>query len=70
MWLVSLGRKRCKDKERASWWSSCESCEERDVESRPGSSLAVDGSSFSEPVEKEKEGVVVSDLVSAAAGGY
>lgn len=36
MWLVSLGRKRCKDKERASWGSFCESCEERDVESRPG----------------------------------
>lgn len=35
-----------------------------------GGSLAVDGSSFSEPVEKEKEGVVVSDLVSATAGGY
>lgn len=35
-----------------------------------GGSLAVQGSSVSEPVDKEKEGVVVSDVVSAAAGGY
>lgn len=46
MWLVSLGRKRCKDKERASWCSFCESCEERDVESRSGRQPCCGGQQF------------------------
>lgn len=70
MCLVSLGRKRYKIKRGPPGAASVKAVRRGMWRAGLGGSLAVQGSSVSEPVDKEKEGVVVSDMVSAAAGGY